>query len=269
MTESDEAPKPHPLIRIDRLSLAYGDKRVLDDVSLEIHAGCVTALLGPSGCGKTSLLSSFNRLTDLLPGCRVDGGIRIGELDVRSPQTDVVALRRRVGMIFQKPNPFPLSIRHNLELPLREHGMRSKQERRESIETALRDVGLWDEVGDRLDSPAQKLSGGQQQRLCIARALALRPEVLLLDEPCSSLDPISTDVIERLITSFRGRLTVVIVTHNLSQARRIADDAAFFWTQNGTGRLIEYGTRQQVLESPKNGLTRAYVNDRYGRAEPN
>lgn len=256
--------EPHPLIRVAGLSLAYGSNRVLDDVTLSINRGRITALIGPSGCGKTSFLNSLNRLTDLLPGCRVNGGIQIGDLDVRSPKTNVIDLRRRVGMIFQKPNPFPLSIRNNLDLPLREHGIRLKHERRELIETVLRDVGLWDEVHDRLDSPAQQLSGGQQQRLCFARALVLRPEVLLLDEPCSALDPISSGIVENLIEGFRGRFTVVIVTHNLNQARRIADYAAFFWMKNGAGCLIEQGPKQQVFNAPHDPLTESYVNGRTG-----
>ena len=177
---------------------------------------------------------------------------------------DVIALRRRVGMIFQKPNPFPLSIRKNLEFPLREHGMRDRSTLDQTIEQALRDVGLWDEVKDRLSTPALSLSGGQQQRLSIARALALKPEILLLDEPCSALDPISSGIVEDLIKSLKGRYTLVIVTHNLAQARRIADSVAVFWVQNGTGRLIEYGTSRQVFESPRESLTSAYVNGTRG-----
>ncbi len=254
---------PEPWIRFEDVSLAYGNQRVLQDVSLTINRGCITALIGPSGCGKTSLLSSLNRLTDLIPGCRVEGRIAIGDVDVRAAATDAITLRRRVGMIFQKPNPFPLSIRRNLELPLKEHGV-SRRERTGIIKAALEDVGLWGEVKDRLDTPALQLSGGQQQRLCIARALALRPEILLLDEPCSALDPISSDVVEQLITSFRGRFTVVVVTHNLNQARRIADYAAFFWTTNGTGRLVEHGTSDQIFQTPQDKLTEAYVNGRAG-----
>ena len=256
--------EPHPLIRVNGLSLSYGSHRVLEGVSLTINRGCVTGLIGPSGCGKTSFLSVLNRLTDLIPNCRVEGAVRIGDLDVRSAQTNVIELRRRVGMIFQKPNPFPLSVRNNLDLPLREHGVKSRAERQDLIETALRDVGLWDEIHTRLDRPAQQLSGGQQQRLCIARALVLKPEVLLLDEPCSSLDPISSGVIEELIGGFRGRYTVVIVTHNLSQARRIADYAAFFWIKDGAGRLIEQGTGQQIFGAPQDALTEAYVTGRTG-----
>jgi phosphate transport system ATP-binding protein len=172
---------------------------------------------------------------------------------------DVVALRRRVGMIFQRPNPFPLTIRRNLTFPLRHHGIRDRDELQGKVEAALRDVGLWDEVKDRLDSPALELSGGQQQRLCLARALALQPEALLLDEPCSALDPIAGGVVEDLVLSLRGRYTVVVVTHNLAQARRLADDVAVFWIENGAGRLIECGATRQVFEQPTHELTAAYV----------
>jgi phosphate transport system ATP-binding protein len=263
------APVPH--LRIEQLSVAYGATTVLDDVSLNIYRGCITALIGPSGCGKTSFLSTLNRLTDLVPGARVrgriflDGAVEggadrgIDTIDVLDPALDVLALRRWVGMIFQKPNPFPLSIRRNLELPLREHGVRGRELLAHKIETALRDVGLWDEVRDRLDSPALALSGGQQQRLCIARALVLEPQVLLMDEPCSALDPISSGVVEELIGRLRGRYTVVIVTHNLAQARRIANYAAFFWMKERVGKLIEFGRCQPVFESPANPLTAAYV----------
>ncbi len=255
--------EPEVLIRVENLAVHYGSNCVLEDISLTINRGCVTAMIGPSGCGKTSFLSSLNRLTDMIPGCRVEGRITIGSLDVRAA-TDVVAIRRRVGMIFQKPNPFPLSIRKNIEMPLKEHGVGNRSERAEIIETVLEDVGLWKEVKDRLDSPAQALSGGQQQRLCIARALALKPEVLLLDEPCSALDPIASAVVEQLLASFCGRYTVVVVTHNLQQARRIADYAAFFWANNGTGRLIEYGTGQRIFDTPQQALTVAYVNGKAG-----
>jgi phosphate transport system ATP-binding protein len=226
--------------------------------------GCITALVGPSGCGKTSSLTSLNRLTDLIPGCRVSGRLQIDSLDVLSPHTDVIHLRRRVGMIFQKPNPFPLSIRKNLEFPLREHGIRDQDRIVVTIETVLKDVGLWDEVKSRLDSPALALSGGQQQRLCVARALALSPEMLLLDEPYSALDPLSSGVLEDLIASLRGRYTVLIVTHNLAQARRIADYVALFWVQDGAGQLIESGTAQQFFESPREALTAAYVSGSRG-----
>ena len=193
---------PEPLIKVESLSVHYEPKPAFEDITLTINRGCTTALIGPSGCGKTSFLNCINRLTDLLPGCRVSGRITIGPLDVRSPTTDVQALRRRVGMIFQKPNPFPLSIHKNLDLPLREHGMSKRRQLDEVEETVLRQVGLWDEVKDRMDAPAMSLSGGQQQRLCIARAISLQPDVLLMDEPCSALDPISSGIVEELI----GRL---------------------------------------------------------------
>lgn len=251
---------PHPLIQTEQLSLHYGKKPVFTDVTLPIHEGCITALVGPSGCGKTSFLSCLNRLTDLIPRCRVSGCVRMGVLDVLDAKIDAIALRRRVGMIFQKPNPFPISIWKNLALPLHEHGVRNREQVDQIIETTLQDVGLWDEVKDHLYAPALSLSGGQQQRLCIARALVLKPEVLLLDEPCSALDPISSGVVEDLIASLRGRYTQLIVTHNLAQARRIADYVALFWVQDGVGRLIEYGCVQQIFETPQEALTAAYVN---------
>lgn len=255
---------PKPFIEVEQLSLHYGQKPAFHDVTLTINQGCITALIGPSGCGKTSFLISLNRLTDLIAGCRVTGHIRLDGLDVLGPQTDVIRLRRRIGMIFQKPNPFPLSIRKNLEFPLREHGLRDRKQLADTIETGLRDVGLWEEVKDRLDSPALALSGGQQQRLCMARALVLAPEVLLLDEPCSALDPLSSGVVEDLIGTLRGRYTVLIVTHNLAQARRIADYTALFWAQNEVGRLIEVGTAKQIFGNPHEPLTAAYVNGMRG-----
>jgi len=251
------------MIQIERLSLDYGKQPVLEEISLTMYRGCITALIGPSGCGKTSFLTCLNRLTDLFPTCRVRGRITIDSVDIGSSSTDVLALRRQVGMIFQKPNPFPLSIRKNIEFPLREHGVR-RREHDQVLEAVLQDVGLWDEVKDRLESPALSLSGGQQQRLCIARALALEPRVLLLDEPCSALDPQSTGVVEALIAGLRGRLTVVMVTHNLSQARRIADYTAFFWMTNGTGRLIEHGRSEQIFNAPQHALTDAYVTGKSG-----
>ncbi|WP_442505898.1 phosphate ABC transporter ATP-binding protein [Novipirellula sp. SH528] len=254
---------PEPFIEVSDLAVHYGSARVLGGISLTINRGCVTALIGPSGCGKTSFLSSLNRMSDMIPGCRVEGNISIGSLDVRATK-DVISLRRRVGMIFQKPNPFPLSIRKNIEMPLKEHGIRQRSERAEILESVLEDVGLWTEVKDRLDLSALSLSGGQQQRLCIARALALRPEVLLMDEPCSALDPLASSVVEELLVRFRGRYTVVIVTHNLQQARRVADYAAFFWATDGTGTLIEHGTGARIFDEPQQPLTLAYVNGKAG-----
>jgi phosphate transport system ATP-binding protein len=202
---------------------------------------------------------SINRLTDLIPGCRVSGNLHIKELDVLAPITNLLHLRRMVGMIFQKPTVFPFSIRKNLELPLREHGTYARTIMASAIEKVLQQVGLWNEVKDRLDRPAQALSGGQQQRLCLARALVLSPDILLLDEPCSALDPISSGIVEDLIVSLRGHYTVLIVTHNLAQARRIADHVAFFWSFEGVGKLVEQGSAQQIFESPNEELTAAYI----------
>ncbi|MFQ5579438.1 MAG: phosphate ABC transporter ATP-binding protein [Nitrospiria bacterium] len=264
--QKEDAPccTPRPFIQTENLSIRYKRKSALEGVSFTLNTGCLTAVVGPSGCGKTSLLMSLNRLTDLIPSCSVTGKIRLGALEVLDAQTNVIQLRRRVGMIFQKPNPFPLSIFKNLAFPLREHGIHNREEIARVIETSLRDVGLWNEVKDRLNDPALGLSGGQQQRLCIARALALNPEALLMDEPCSALDPLSSGIVEDLITKLRGRYTILIVTHNLAQARRIADYAAFFWTENGSGRLIESGPAKEIFERPKEALTTAYVNGMRG-----
>lgn len=255
---------PRPHLQVSNLSVSYGDKRVLSEVSLDIYKGCITALIGPSGCGKTSFLSTLNRMSDLMPGASVSGTVTFNGENILRCDTDVMALRRHIGMIFQKPNPFPLSIHRNIELPLREHGLRRRAQIDERIEQVLRDVGLWDEVSDRLDSPALALSGGQQQRLCIARALALEPAVLLMDEPCSALDPISSAVVENLIQRLRHRYTVVIVTHNLAQARRIANYAAFFWMKEKVGKLIEFGQCQCLFDEPRHDLTAAYVSGAAG-----
>ena len=260
----DPCCEPHPLIEVDGLSLRYGDHVAFSDVTMSIPRGCITALVGPSGCGKSSFLMALNRLSDVIPSARVDGEVRLEGRDTRGVEVDLVGLRRRVGMIFQKPNPFPFSIRRNLAYPLKEHGVRSKADRDDRIEAGLRDVGLWDEVKDRLDTSALGLSGGQQQRLCLARALVLQPEVLLLDEPCSALDPIAAGVVEELIERLRGRLTVVIVTHNLAQARRIADYVALFWVRGEGGQLVEYDTASAFFEDPEHELTRAYISGARG-----
>jgi phosphate transport system ATP-binding protein len=255
---------PGPLIQVRDFSLRYGPKNALAEVNLDIFRGCITALIGPSGCGKTSLLSSINRLTDLIPDCKTEGRILIDGHDIHDAGCDVQILRRQIGMVFQKPAPFPLSIYRNIELPLNEHGIRNRAETEGIIEQVLQDVGLWDEVRDRLHSSALRLSGGQQQRLCIARALALRPQILLMDEPCSALDPIASGVVEGLINRLRGRYTIVIVTHNLAQARRIANYVAFFWMKHNAGRLIEFGRCQQIFETPIHEITTAYVNGAKG-----
>ncbi len=241
------------------LNLYYGNKPAFKGVNLSIKPGSITAVVGPSGCGKSSFLLSLNRLAELIPGCTVSGSVRVGEHDIFDPETDLISLRLSIGMIFQKPNPFPLSVKENIALPLKEHGTVGKNEIDSKVEKVLKEVGLWDEVRDRLNSPALSLSGGQQQRLCIARTLALEPKVLLLDEPCSALDPLSSSVVEDLITELRGKYTIIIVTHNLPQARRIADYVAFFWMQDNAGALIEYGATKQIFNEPENELTEAYI----------
>ena len=249
----------NPFIRTENLSIFYNGKTAVKNVSASVSANSITALIGPSGSGKSSFLHALNRMTDLFQGCRVTGSVYLGDSDILSPATDVTWLRKKIGLIFQKPNPFPLSIRENIALPISEHGVKDKYHMDDIIENVLRDVGLWNEVKDRLKSPALSLSGGQQQRLCIARALSLEPDALLLDEPCSSLDPISGGVIEDLIKDFRGRSSVLLATHNLAQARRISDFTALFWFAGGSGRLIEYGETGEFFTSPKNELTASYL----------
>ena len=251
---------PVPLIQTKNLSLSYEDQPAFQDVSLTIHRGCLTAIVGPSGSGKSSLLMCLNRLIDLIPGSQTSGQAYFADLDLLSPSIDVLQLRRRVGLIFQNPNPFPMSIQQNLDFPLKEHGVGDPSVRHKRIKKTLTDVGLWNEVKDRLDSPALSLSGGQQQRLCIARTLVLSPDVILMDEPCSALDPLSSGVVEDLMFSLRGQYTLLIVTHNLAQARRLADYVGVLWPHQGAGRLIEFGPTTQVFETPQHELTNAYIN---------
>lgn len=251
---------PPPFIQTEHLSLHYGSKPAFCDVTLSIPVGCITALVGPSGCGKSSFLFCLNRLTDLMPCCLVSGQIKLGTLNLLNPKLDTISLRRRIGFICQKPNPFPLSIWQNIALPLKEHGFKNRDEIESIIEKRLLEVGLWNEVKDRLQASALCLSGGQQQRLCIARALALKPEALLMDEPCSALDPISSSIVEDLIVSLKQKYTVLVVTHNLAQARRIANYVACFWVRQDRGELIEHGPAHQVFSAPKNPIMAAYVN---------
>ena len=259
LEKQDECCVPKTQINIENLSLSYKNTTAFRKVTMPIYKGCITSIVGPSGCGKSSFLMTLNRLSDLIEDCQVNGNISLEEIDIRSPKTDLKVLRRRIGMIFQKPNPFPLTIRKNLEFPLREHGVTDKKIIRERVEDSLVKAGLWNEVKDRLDTPALALSGGQQQRLCIARAICLQPEILLMDEPCSALDPISSATIENLINNLKGKFTIVIVTHNLAQARRISDHTAFFWFIEGAGELIEFGKTKNIFESPQHSLTAAYV----------
>ena len=247
-------------MEIDELSIAYGPKLAVDRVSLPVRQGEVLALIGPSGCGKTTLLRSLNRLTELTAGTSMRGAIRLDGEDIAT--FEPTALRRRVTMVFQQPNPFPMSVFDNVAYVLREQAARRPRKRdlRARVRDALTRAGLYDEVADSLDHPALRLSGGQQQRLCIARALAADPEVLLLDEPCSALDPQSTQVIEDLIVSLREELAVVIVTHNLQQAHRIADHVAFMYL----GELVEYGRAEQLFRAPRQQRTREYVSGAFG-----
>jgi len=246
-------------LQVRDLAVSYRGVPAVHRVNIDVPCGCITAIVGPSGCGKSSFLASLNRMTDLVPDCRVSGQLHFAGNDIHDSRTDLISLRRRIGMIFQRPNPFPLSILENLTFPLRHHGVSARSEREARAEMMLRRVGLWDEVSNRLKSPAQRLSGGQQQRLCLARALLLEPEVLLLDEPCSALDPIASAVVEDLILSLRSTYTVVIVTHNLAQARRIADNVAMFWLDDGAGTIVEQGPVKAIFDSPGNDITAAYV----------
>ncbi len=246
-------------IDIKELRLFYDGRQAVNCSGLRVEKGSVMALVGPSGCGKSSILSCINRMSDLVPNCRVEGQILIDKIDVLDKKTNVKSLRKRVGMVFQRPNPFPKSIRENLALPLREHGIRNRAMIEEKIERDLRDVGLWNEVYDRLDSPPMLISGGQQQRLCIARAIVLEPEIILLDEPCSALDPISASVVEEFIVGLKGRYTIVVVTHNLAQARRIADSVSVCWVENDCGCLVESGDVNQIFSKPLCKITQSYI----------
>lgn len=247
------------MIQTESLSVHYGEQTAVRDASISVPQGTVTAIVGPSGCGKSSLLASLNRLTDLIPGAHISGRILIDGHDIHANGRSPAELRRCVGMIFQKPNPFPMSIRRNIQLALREHGLRQREQLEAITERVLQDVGLWDEVQNRLDKSALQLSGGQQQRLCIARALALEPQVLLMDEPCSALDPIASGRVESLIKELREHYTILIVTHNLAQARRLADNVAVFWFRNGAGEIIEQGPAERVFAAPSDPTAAAYL----------
>ncbi|MBV1878232.1 MAG: phosphate ABC transporter ATP-binding protein [Pseudomonadales bacterium] len=246
-----------PAISIRNLGLSYGGHKVLKNINFEARAGKITALVGPSGCGKSSLLSVVNRLSDL-QACKVEGEVFIAEDNILHSAVNVLKLRRRIGMVFQKPSPFPMSIRENLLFPLREYGVKGDQLEK-TLEDNLRLVGLWDEVKTRLNDSALVLSGGQQQRLCFARCLSLNPKVLLLDEPCSALDPRSTQIIEALIWHLRESHTILMVTHNLAQARRLADDVAVCCLSDGVGSIVESGKTAQVFDFPAHPVTAEYL----------
>jgi phosphate transport system ATP-binding protein len=254
------APPPAAHLAARGFGLRYGTQEALRDISLEIPEHRVTAIIGPSGCGKSTLLRAFNRMNDLIPNVRTSGELRVGALDVNAPSTDVVALRRRVGMVFQRPNPFPQSVFDNVAFGLRLLGVRQRAVLEQRVETSLRRAALWEEVKDRLDSSALQLSGGQQQRLCIARCLAVDPEVLLMDEPASALDPTSTARVEELVLELKGRYTIVVVTHNMQQAARISDRTAFLMQ----GRLVEFDDTRRLFTSPREKLTEDYITGRFG-----
>lgn len=247
-------------LSVKNLNLFYGNSQALHDVSLNIPKGHVVAFIGPSGCGKSTLLRCFNRMNDLIDSCRIEGEILIDGQDIYDRKVNVAQLRRRVGMVFQKPNPFPKSIYENVAYGLRLHGINDRSQLDDTIERALRGAALWDEVKDRLDTSGLSLSGGQQQRLVIARAIALEPEVLLLDEPCSALDPIATAKVEELLHELKTRFTIVIVTHNMQQAARVSDFTAYMYL----GKLIEYGDTREIFLRPRCKETEDYITGRFG-----
>ena len=261
------AVRSEPVVEAERQAITirtanffYGDKQVLFDIGMDIGENRVTALIGPSGCGKSTLLRCLNRMNDLIEGANLKGEVKVKGRDIYGPGVDVIEVRRRIGMVFQKSNPFPKSIYDNVVYGLRIAGIKDKATLDEAAERSLQGAALWDEVKDRLKASGMGLSGGQQQRLCIARAIAVEPEILLMDEPSSALDPLAAVKIEELIYSLKDRYTIVIVTHNLQQAARVSDKTAFFWL----GRLVEYGLTPQMFTNPKEKLTEDYITGRFG-----
>ena len=252
--------KLEPMIEVTALNLYYGSFQALKHITADLPKHQVTALIGPSGCGKSTFLKTLNRMNDLVPGVRVEGKVLYNGIDIYAPGTDLCGLRRQVGMVFQKANPFPMSIYDNVAYGPRTHGIRRRAELDEIVERSLRGAAIWDEVKDRLKRSALGLSGGQQQRLCIARALAVEPEVLLMDESTSALDPISTSKIEDLISELKNRYTVIMVTHNMQQAARVSDRTAFFLL----GELVEYGETEQIFSMPRDKRTEDYISGRFG-----
>lgn len=248
------------IITVKDMCLWYSQTQALKNININIEEKSITALIGPSGCGKSTFLKTLNRMNDLVPGVKITGDIRYRGKDIFSPDTDINELRREIGMVFQKPNPFPMSIYDNIAYGPRTHGVRNKAKLDDIVERSLRGAAIWDEVKDRLKKSALGLSGGQQQRLCIARALAVEPDVLLMDEPTSALDPISTSKIEDLAIELKKKYTIIIVTHNMQQAVRISDNTAFFLL----GDLIEYGNTEKMFESPEDKRTEDYITGRFG-----
>ena len=249
-----------PVISVNDLNLWYGPAQALHHVTMDVQPNTITALIGPSGCGKSTFLKTLNRMNDLVPGVKITGQVLYNDQDIFAPSVDVSQLRREVGMVFQKPNPFPMSVYDNVAYGPRTHGVRNGAKLDELVESSLRAAAIWDEVKDRLQKSALGLSGGQQQRLCIARALAVQPKVLLMDEPTSALDPISTSKIEGLATELKRRYTIIIVTHNMQQALRISDDTAFFLL----GELVEYGDTETMFSTPHEKRTEDYITGRFG-----
>ena len=245
---------------IEKLNLYYSDFHALHEVNMHIKKNKITAFIGPSGCGKSTLLRCLNRMNDLVEGCRIEGGVKLDGEDIYKGSMDVTVLRQRVGMVFQRPNPFPMSVYDNVAYGPRIHGITDKKELDEIVETSLKQAAIWDDLKDRLKKSALGLSGGQQQRLCIARALAVKPEVLLMDEPTSALDPISTSKIEELAMQLKEKYTIVIVTHNMQQAVRISDQTGFFLL----GDLVEFGDTDQIFSMPKDERTEKYITGRFG-----
>ena len=255
-----EMPRSDCIIETVGLNLWYGENHAIIDVHMKINRNKVTALIGPSGCGKSTLIRCFNRMNDIIDNCRIEGKVFFDGEDIYSSNTDVVAVRKKIGMVFQKPNPFPKSTYENVAYGPRVQGINRKQKLDQIVEKSLKAAVLWDEVKDRLDRTAMSLSGGQQQRLCIARALAIEPEVILMDEPCSAVDPIATAKIEDLIDDLKRRYTIIIVTHNMQQAARVSDYTGYLYL----GRLIEFGETRQIFENPQEDLTRKYITGRFG-----
>lgn len=245
---------------VEHLDLYYGDFKALKDINLKLPANEITAFIGPSGCGKSTFLKSLNRMNDLVEGCRITGTVTLDGEDIYGPNTDVNVLRKKVGMVFQKPNPFPMSVYDNITYGPKTHGIRNKAKLDEIVEKSLRDAAIWDELKDRLNKSALGLSGGQQQRLCIARALAVQPDVILMDEPTSALDPISTSKIEDLVLELKKDYTIIMVTHNMQQATRVSDRTVFFLL----GEVIEDGKTEQLFSMPKDKRTEDYITGRFG-----
>lgn len=252
--------KKNSILTTKKLNLWYGEKQALIDIDMEMYSNKVTALIGPSGCGKSTLIRCFNRMNDVIPLCRTTGEVIFDGKNIYDPSVDAVSVRKKIGMVFQKPNPFPKSIYENIAYGPRVAGVKDKKTLDEIVERSIKNAALWEEVHDRLHESAMGLSGGQQQRLCIARALAIEPEVILMDEPCSALDPIATSKIEDLINKLKQQYTVIIVTHNMQQAARVSDFAAYMYL----GKLIEFGQTKQIFENPKEELTENYITGRFG-----